>query len=387
MSLTLRLPRADGKLVTYTAGSHTPIAVSDEPITTRVAYAAAHVVCDPLAASDPMAEGAIDWEATLAYRRYLWSCGLGVAEAMDTAQRGGGLSWNQAQELIRRSAAEARACGGLIACGAGTDHLPASSAHSLDDVTAAYAAQCALVEEAGSRIILMASRALAARAAGPDDYRRVYDAILLQVREPVILHWLGDMFDPSLAGYWGFPDLDRAADVCLAVIEDHAAKVEGIKISLLNADREVAFRRRLPAGVRLYTGDDYNYPTLIRGDEHGYSDALLGIFDAIAPAAGAALRALDAGDYDSYEAIFAPTLPLARHIFAPPTRYYKTGIVFLAYLNGRQSHFRMLGGQESARSIAHLGELFVLADQAGLLEDPERAVRRMRLVLSLAGLE
>ena len=387
MSLTLRLPRSDGRLVPYTAGERTPIAASGEPITSRVAYAAAHVVCDPLADYDPTAGGVIDWEATLAYRRRLWSCGLGVAEAMDTAQRGGGLTWEQARELIRRSAAEARAHGGMIACGAGTDHLPASSTATPDVVLAAYTEQCAMIEEAGSRIILMASRGLAACAAGPDDYRYVYGAILSQVKEPVILHWLGDMFDPALAGYWGFRDLDRAADVCLAVIEAHVTKVEGIKISLLDADREIAFRRRLPAGVRLYTGDDYNYPALIRGDEQGHSDALLGIFDPIAPAAGAALRALDAGDTDRYEAIFAPTVPLARHIFAPPTQYYKTGIVFLAYLNGHQNHFRMLGGRESARSVPHLSELFVLADRAGVLEDPERAATRMRLVLALAGLE
>jgi hypothetical protein len=387
MSLTLDLPRSDGRIVPYTAGEHAPIAVSGEPITARVAYAAAHVVCDPLADYNPTAGGVIDWEATLAYRRRLWSCGLGVAEAMDTAQRGSGLSWEQARELIRRSAAEARACGGLIACGAGTDQLTPSSAYSLDQIIAAYTEQCALVEEAGSRIILMAGRALAARAKGPDDYRRVYGAVLSQVKEPVILHWLGDMFDPALTGYWGFRDLDRAADVCLAVITEHVTKVAGIKISLLDADREIAFRRRLPAGVRLYTGDDYNYPALIRGDEYGFSDALLGIFDAIAPASAAALRALDGGDIDRYEALFGPTVPLARHIFAPPTQYYKTGIVFLAYLNGYQNHFRMLGGQESARSVPHLGELFMLADRAGLLEDPERAVTRMRLVLQLAGVQ
>jgi hypothetical protein len=233
----------------------------------------------------------------------------------------------------------------------------------------------------------MASRALATCAKGPDDYLRVYDDILSQVGEPVILHWLGDMFDPSLVGYWGFRDLERATEVCLGVIADHAAKIDGIKISLLEAEREVALRRRLPKGVRLYTGDDYNYPALIRGDGNGFSHALLGIFDAIAPAATAALHALDAKDVDRYEAIFAPTVPLARHIFAPPTQYYKTGIVFLAYLNGHQSHFRMLGGYESARSVQHLAELFVLADQAGLFRDPEQAVARMRLVLAVAGIE
>ena len=387
MSMTLRLPRSNGLLVPYTAGRHTPIVASGGPSTSRVAYAAAHVVCDPLADGDPTAGGAIDWEATLAYRRYLWSCGLGVAEAMDTAQRGMGLSWEQARELIRCAAAEARACGGMIACGAGTDHLPVPSTVGVEDVLAAYTEQCAFVEEAGSRIILMASRALAACARGPDDYLRVYGAILSQVREPVILHWLGDMFDPSLAGYWGSRDLNQATEVCLGVIADHAAKIDGIKISLLEAEREVVLRCRLPAGVRLYTGDDYNYPALIRGDAHGFSHALLGIFDAVAPAATAALRALDAGDIDRYEAIFAPTVPVARHIFAPPTQSYKTGIVFLAYLNGHQSHFRMLGGYEGARSVPHLAELFVLADQAGLLRDPERAVARMRLVLAVAGIE
>lgn len=387
MSTTLQLPRSDGRLAPYTAGRHRPVVASSGPITSRVAYAAAHVVCNPLADCDPIAGGAIDWEATLAYRRYLWSCGLGVAEAMDTAQRGMGLSWEQARELIRRATAEARACGGTIACGAGTDHLPVSPTATIEEVLVAYSEQCAFVEEAGGRIILMASRALAACAKGPDDYLRVYGAILSQVREPVILHWLGDMFDPSLAGYWGFRDLDRATEVCLSIITDHAAKIDGIKISLLEAEREVALRRRLPAGVRLYTGDDYNYPALIRGDGNGFSHALLGIFDAIAPAANAALHALDAEDIDRYEAIFAPTVPLARHIFTPPTQYYKTGIVFLAYLNGHQSHFRMLGGYESARSVPHLAELFVLADQAGLLRDPERAAARMRPVLAVAGIE
>ncbi|MGH2346242.1 MAG: dihydrodipicolinate synthase family protein [Chloroflexota bacterium] len=387
MSSTLRLPRSDGRLVSYTIGRYTPFVASEGPIISRTAYAAVHVVCDPLAASDPVAGGAVDWEATLAYRRYLWSCGLGVAEAMDTAQRGSGLVWTQAQDLIRRSTAAARACGGAIACGAGTDHLPPAASVTLDAVLAAYTEQCALVEAAGSRIILMASRALAACAAEPDDYQRVYGAILSQVKEPVILHWLGAMFDPTLVGYWGCRDLDRAADVCLAIIETHMTKVEGIKISLLDAEREIAFRRRLPPGVRLYTGDDFNYPALIRGDNQGYSDALLGIFDPIASAAGAALRALDSGDTDRYEAILAPTVPLARHIFAAPTQYYKTGIVFMAYLNGHQNHFHMLSGQESARSVRHLGELFVLADQAGLLRDPEQAAARMRPVLALAGIQ
>jgi hypothetical protein len=387
MSISLRLPRAGGTLAPYTLGPPAEFRAPAGPFRGRTAYAAAHVVCDPLANIIPTLEVALDWEATLAYRRYLWSLGFAVAEAMDTAQRGMGLDWPTTQELIRRSLAEARSLGGAIACGAGTDHLAPGPAVTLADVEAAYAEQVGFVEGQGGRVILMASRALAACAKGPDDYARVYDRVLSQVRQPVILHWLGDMFDPRLAGYWGSRDLDQAMDVCLQVIRDHAARIDGIKISLLDAAREVAMRRRLPAGIKMYTGDDFNYPELILGDEAGHSHALLGIFDAIAPAASAALQALDAGDVASYESIFAPTVPLSRHIFQAPTYYYKTGVVFLAYLNGHQAHFRMVGGQESARSAVHLSELFVLADRAGLLTDPERAGARMRHVLALAGIE
>ena len=387
MTTTLHLPRPGRTLAPYTLGLPAAFAPPAAPLRSRVAYAAAHVVCDPLADISPARETAIDWEATLAYRRHLWSLGFAVAEAMDTAQRGMGLDWTTTQELIRRALAEARAVGGRIACGAGTDHLAAAPGVTLDDVEAAYEAQCGFVEGAGGRIILMASRALAACAAGPDDYIRVYGRILSQVNQPVVLHWLGDMFDPQLAGYWGSRDLDAAMETCLHIIGDHAAKIDGIKISLLDAGREIAMRRRLPPGVKMYTGDDFNYPELIAGDEQGHSHALLGIFDAIAPAASAALQALDAGDRARYEAVLAPTVPLSRHIFAAPTYHYKTGIVFLAYLNGHQQHFRMVGGQESARSITHLAELLVLADRAGLLRDPELAARRMRHVLALAGLE
>jgi hypothetical protein len=308
-----------------------------------------------------------------------------VAEAMDTAQRGMGLDWAATQELIRRSVAEAKAVGGQLACGAGTDQIVSGG---LDEVRRAYEEQIAFIEGEGAPVIIMASRALAAAASGPDDYRSVYGALLEQAGSPVILHWLGDMFDPLLAGYWNptHPsDLEAAADVVIDIIEAHAAKVDGIKVSLLDASREVALRRRLPEGVRMYTGDDFNYPELIRGDEQGYSDALLGIFDAIAPVAAAAMHALDDGDLDSYDALLAPTVPLSRHIFAAPTPYYKTGVVFLAFLNGHQDHFRMVGGLESGRSVLHLSELFVLADQAGLLRDPELASERMRHVLALAG--
>ncbi len=379
------LPRSDGTLHSY-APVGEPVAITPTaPPWSRVAYASAHVVCDPLADNDPTIDADLDWEATLAYRRYLWSLGLSVAEAMDTAQRGMGLGWDTSWELIRRSITEARAEGGEIACGAGTDHLDPTEVATLSDIKGAYEEQCAFIEGEGGRVILMASRALAARAESPGDYAEVYGAILPQVSSPVIIHWLGEMFDPALGGYWGHSDLDDATDVCLSIISDYAEKIDGIKVSLLDAGREVEIRRRLPDGVRMYTGDDFDYPDLIRGDEVGFSHALLGIFDAIAPAASAALQALDAGDADRYDKILAPTVTLSRHIFKAPTRYYKTGVVFLAYINGHQDHFRMVGGQEGARSATHLSELFVLADRAGLLHDPDLAAERMRRVLAVAG--
>jgi hypothetical protein len=387
--LEIVLPRADGSLHRYRPGPPAPWAAPSGPagpIRCRTAYAAVHVVADPLAENGPGQPARLDWEATLAYRRYIWSLGLAVAEAMDTAQRGMGLDWAAARELIRRSAAEARAVGGEIACGAGTDHLPPRPDLTLDEVEAAYAEQCAFVEEQGARVILMASRALAACARGPEDYARVYGRILRQVSRPVILHWLGDVFDPALAGYWGSRDPEAAMETCLAITADHARQVDGIKLSVLDAEFEVRMRRRLPPGVRMYTGDDFHYPELIAGEGGDYSHALLGIFDAIAPAAAAALRALDAGDRAAYGAILGPTVPLSRHIFRAPTYHYKTGVVFLAYLNGHQTHFRMVGGLESARSVLHLAELFVLADRAGLLRDPELAVARMRPVLQQAGI-
>ncbi|MFB8167986.1 dihydrodipicolinate synthase family protein [Kitasatospora purpeofusca] len=354
-----------------------------EPPAGRVVYAAAHVVADPLGDNAPGAPAAVDWDTTLAFRRHLWSLGLGVADAMDTAQRGMGLDWPATRELITRSGAEARASGGLLACGAGTDQL-APGAHTLPTVTAAYEEQLDVVEAAGTRPILMASRALAAAARGPEDYLSVYGRIIGRAEQPVILHWLGEMFDPALAGYWGSTDLDAATATVLELIGEHADRIDGIKVSLLDADREVALRRALPAGVRLYTGDDFHYPELIRGDEHGHSDALLGVFDPIAPVAAAALHALDAGDLDRYDALFAPTLPLARHLFAAPTFHYKTGIVLLAWLAGHQDHFTMVGGAQSGRSVPHLVELFRLADAAGILPDPELAADRMRRYLAVA---
>ena len=386
---TLKLPTGNATLENYVLRKPQswPVATRSG-VANRVAYSAVHVVADPLAATDPWLAPAIDWDKTLEYRSYLWSLGLGVAEAMDTAQRGMGLDWPTSLELIDRSLRLARTVpGALIACGAGTDHLVAQSDTTIDDVIAAYEMQCEAIESRGGRLILMASRALAACATSPADYAKVYGRVLSQVRAPVILHWLGDMFDPALAGYWGNGDVDRAMDVCLEIIEQHAAKIDGIKISLLDKDKEVAMRRRLPKGVRMYTGDDFNFAELIAGDSQGYSDALLGIFDPIAPAAAAALAELATGDTAAFNAILAPTVPLSRHIFAAPTRFYKTGVVFMAWLNGHQSHFTMVGGQQSARSLAHLAQLFRLADAANLLRDPELACARMRHLLAVHGIE
>ncbi|QTN00660.1 DUF993 family protein [Sediminibacillus dalangtanensis] len=388
MSIKLILPAKGRKLYTYQMKASFPFSIPPKKkFSSRTAFSAAHVVADPLADADPIFDTSVDWNATLAYRHHLWSLGLSVAEAMDTAQRGMGLNWENAKHLIRRSAKEAREVGGRIASGAGTDQLAPSPDVTLEDVKNAYLEQCAFIEGEGSQIILMASRALAACAKGPDDYRHVYNCILENVSEPVILHWLGDMFDPALKGYWGHESIDEAMDVCLAIIRDNESKVEGIKVSLLDAGQEIKMRRLLPEIVRMYTGDDFHYPALIKGDEHGYSHALLGIFDAIAPAAAAALHALDVGDEAAYDGILEKTVPLARHIFQKPTFSYKTGVVFMAYLNGHQTHFRMLGGRESARSITHLADLFVFADQAGLLEKPELAATRMKLLLAQAGIE
>lgn len=388
---TLNLPTAERTLEPYTTGE--PLDFSE--LTrgphhfNRHALAAAHVVADPYADNDPWLEPAIDWDKTIAFREYLWDLGLGVAEAMDTAQRGMGLAYPEAQELIRRALAAARARGPRqvrIACGAGTDHLVPGPDVTIDDVIRAYEEQVSFVEGEGGQVILMASRALAKAAHGPGDYVTVYNRILSQVSAPVIIHWLGEMFDPALEGYWGSADHHMAMETCLDVIATHADKVDGIKISLLSKEKEVSMRRRLPANVRMYTGDDFNYAELIAGDEEGYSDALLGIFDAIAPAASAALGALSEGSDNRFFDILEPTVPLSRHVFAAPTRFYKTGVVFVAYLNGLQDHFAMVGGQQSARSMLHLAELFRLADKARILRDPDEAATRMKNVLSVHGM-
>jgi hypothetical protein len=381
----IRLPAAEGGVYDYEPAGRFLYAEGGAAPRSRLPYAAVHVVADALADTTPSGPAVIDWERTLAYRRHIWSYGLGVAEAMDTAQRGMGLDWEGAKELIRRSVAEAKAVGGRIVCGAQTDHLVTGSARHLRDIEAAYEEQCEFVEALGGQVVLMASRELARIAQGPEDYARVYDRVLSQLKQPALIHWLGEVFDPALAGYWGHADLDGAMAVCLEIITAHKEKVEGLKLSLLDQRREIAMRARLPEGVRMFTGDDFDYPTTIGGDGQHHSDALLGAFDMIAPAASAALLALDAGDVARFGAILAPTVPLSRHVFGAPTFYYKTGVVFMAYLNGHQDHFRMVGGLESGRSAVHLAKLFVLADQAGLLRDTELAVDRMRPVMALAG--
>jgi hypothetical protein len=385
---TITLPTALGHLAAYRMGEPRPFPTHAAGPFNRVALAAAHVVADPLADVDPWLDVAIDWERTIAFREHLWDLGLGVAEAMDTAQRSMGLDWNASRELIRRSLDAARARpDATIFCGAGTDQLAPSSRLTIDDVIRAYEEQIDAVERMGGRIVLMASRALAACARTPDDYATVYNRILAQLRAPCIVHWLGEMFDPALDGYFGSRDHMAAMDVCVAIIEGNVAKVDGIKLSLLDQDKEVALRARLPKAVRMYTGDDFNYAELIAGDGERYSDALLGIFDPIAPAASAALAALTQSRTGAFHEILAPTVPLSRHIFKAPTRFYKTGVVFMAYLNGHQDHFTMVGGQESARSLVHLAELFRLADAAGLLRDPELAAARMRTVMAVRGVE
>src|SRR6202047_4870425 len=387
-TLSLKLPTATFGVETYRLAASRTFPSRLEGTRTRVAFSAAHVVADPLADVDPWLSAAIDWDRTIAFREHVWDLGLGVAEAMDTAQRGMGLDWPTSLELIQRSVAAAKRRGNaLVFSGAGTDHLAAEDAKTLDDVIRAYEEQIAAVEKVGGRIILMASRALAKLGRRPDDYAEVYDRVLSQVSEPVIIHWLGDMFDPALANYWGTPNLDLAMDVALDVINANATKVDGVKVSLLDKQREIDMRRRLAPNVKMYTGDDFNYAELIAGDEQGFSHALLGIFDAIAPAASYALSRLAAGDAAGFHDVLGPTVPLSRHIFQAPTRFYKTGIVFMAYLNGHQDHFTMVGGQESTRSTLHLAELSRLADQAGAVTHPELATRRMKAVLELRGIE
>ena len=383
--MNLLLPTPEGTVERYALRTEaTPALAAAKPFN-RIAYAAAHMVVDPLRAADPWDQTApIDWERTLAFREYLWGLGFKVAEAMDTAQRGMGLDWTHAAELIRRSLAHARTVPGAdLACGVGADQLTATPHTTLDDVLSAYREQFEVVESAGGRAILMASRALCAVAKHADDYHKAYSTLLREARGKVILHWLGEMFDPQLAGYWGSRDISTAMQTVLAIIREHADKVEGIKVSLLEARWEEELRAKLPAGVNMYTGDDFNYGELIAGDAQHHSHALLGIFDPIAPVASQALGALAEGDTARYHALMAPTVALSREIFRAPTRHYKAGVVFLAWLNGHQDHFSMLGGLQSARCVQHYASVFRLADQCGVLIKPELAVQRMQQFLAV----
>lgn len=388
--LTLSLPTFENRLEEYRLSGETLVPRAPRIQLTRTAFAAAHVVSDPLAERDPwVGRPAVDWDNTLRFRNWLWDQGLGLAEAMDTAQRGMGVDWPTARELIERTMQEAKAhpLKPRVACGAGTDQTELSELKTADDIIAAYGEQMEAIEGAGGQIIIMASRALPAIQAGPDDYAKVYGALLQQAAEPVILHWLGDMFDPALKGYWGSERVDAASAAVLSIIEAHTDKVDGIKISLLDQAHEEAFRTRLPDGVRLYTGDDFNYADLIEGDGDRYSHALLGAFAAIAPAASQALEALAKGDLETYRRLFAPTVPLSREIFKAPTQFYKAGIAFLAWLNDAQSHFIMPGGFQSSREISHYAEIFRLADKARLLSKPDIAIDRMTVLLKMHGIE
>lgn len=388
MRSTLRLPTYDETIEDYRLSGEALTPRAPRTPLTRTAFAAAHVVSDPLRERAPW-EGrpAVDWENTLGFRRWLWDQGLGLAEAMDTAQRGMGVDWLTARELIERTMVEARAhpLKPRVACGAGTDQRAPGEIADEAGLIAAYAEQMEAIEAAGGQIILMASRAFPAIGADADAYARVYGALLSQAQAPVILHWLGDMFDPALTGYWGSTDVAVASETVLAIIRAHADKVDGIKISLLDQAHEEAFRARLPEGVRLYTGDDFNYAALIEGDGSRHSHALLGAFTAIAPAAVQALEALAEGDRATYHALLAPTVPLSREIFKVPTRFYKAGIAFLAWLNGAQSHFIMPAGFQSSREITHYAEVLRRADAARLLSRPDLAEERMGLLLRLHG--
>ena len=399
---SLILPTADGGIRQYRLSPAPRWTKPAAPITSRRAYAAAHVIPEAAADNTPGAPARLDWDATMAYRHELWSYGLGVADAMDTAQRGMGLDWAATQQLIKRTGVEAAsvAAGGnaatagrsvrdLVSCGAGTDQLDIDSLPSgtagVQAVLHAYREQIAVVSEAGPKVILMSSRALAKVASGPDDYLHVYSTLLREVDQPVILHWLGTMFDPALAGYWGSDNIAQATETFLTLIRENADKVDGVKVSLLDAAHEVSLRAALPDGVRLYTGDDFNYPELIDGDGTRHSDALLGIFAAIYPAASAALQAYDNGEAAKGRAILDSTRELGKHIFSAPTFYYKTGIAFMSWLNGHQQGFQMVGGLHSGRSVVHLAQTFELADRAGLLKNPDHAAFRMSDFLRING--
>jgi hypothetical protein len=382
--MQIRLPRLDGSVETVSLKAQPLRPEGPVKPFNRVVYAAAHVVVDPFALADPWdASPPVDWDATLAFREHLYGLGFKVAEAMDTAQRGMGVDWPVARELIQRSLRHARAVGGEAACGVGTDQLEPGPGVGLADVERAWREQLEVVEREGGTAILMASRALARCALGPEDYLALYGRLLRDAQRPVVLHWLGKMFDPQLEGYWGTTDIAAALETVLQLIEAHADKVEGIKVSLLDAQWEIALRKRLPKHVRMFTGDDFNYAELIEGDTDGFSHGLLGIFDPIAPVAALALGELARGDVARFRALLDPTVALSRELFRAPTRHYKAGVVFLAWLNGHQQHFSMAGGMQSARGVAHYARVFELADACGVLMDPALACDRMRRYLGV----
>lgn len=382
--MKILLPNKSGVLAAYSLIGEPLVGTPLGKDSTRVVYSAAHVVADQFSDSAAMGQPGVDWDKTMAFRHHLAGLGLGIAEAMDTAQRGMGLDWAQSLELIRRTKADLPDA--RVANGCGTDHLSDAEIHSLEDVRRAYLEQVDAIQSVGGRIILMASRALARAANGAEDYISIYKDVLAACDEPVILHWLGDMFDPALAGYWGAQSFEDALPTVLEIIATNEAKVDGIKISLLDAAKEITMRQQLPGSVRMYTGDDFNYPELIGGDGDTFSHALLGIFDPLANHAASAISALDRDDAATFRAILDPTVPLARHIFCAPTRNYKTGVVFLAWLNGHQGHFKMLGGAEAMRALPYFVECFKLADACGALANPDLASSRMSQFLKLYGI-
>ncbi|MGV9713014.1 dihydrodipicolinate synthase family protein [Gordonia sp. NPDC003424] len=382
---TLDLPLAGGGTAPQTLGAPAALSTATTPPTSRDVFAAAHVVADPYRASAEGGADQIDWDATLRLRQDLWSLGLGVAEAMDTSQRGMGLDWPGARELATRTLRAAGEVGGRVVVGIGTDQLKID-APTLPDITAAYLDQMAAIESLGGSCVMMASRHLAAVATTPDDYVTVYDAVLSQASRPVVLHWLGEVFDPALAGYWGHRDPAAAMDTVVAIIADHAARVRGIKVSLLDPVQEIRLRNRIPDGVRVFTGDDYNYVDMIVGDDDGNSDALLGAFAALGPFASAAFARLDREDVAGFRDILGPTEALSRLIFTSPTQFYKVGVAWLAYLNGQQDHFRMIGGFETGRTLVHLADLLRESDRIGLFTDPERTARRARAYFAVHGI-
>ena len=383
---TLRLLDAAGAVTDAALNDSGGYARPTAPLQSRVAYAAAHVVPTVHADNTPGQPADIDWDSTLAFRRNVYSWGLGVADAMDTAQRNMGLDAAATRELISRSAEVAREEGGSVVVGVNTDHV-LDTHISVDAVIDAYKEQLHFTEEQGAGPVLMASRHLARVAADADDYRRVYRSVLESATVPVVLHWLGTAFDPELAGYFGADDWQTASAVLLDIINENPDKVAGVKMSLLNAESEISVRAQLPDGVRMFTGDDFNYVSLIGDSAQGHSDALLGAFAAITPVASAAIQALDAGDSARYLEILGPTEELSRQVFAAPTFYYKTGVAFLAWLNGHQPAFQMVGGLHSARSLPHLSRIVELANASLALEQPELARERWHGMLRLNGVD